>query len=175
MDNSGLKKTQIDEIVLVGGRTRIPKVQQLLKECFDGKELNKGSNPDETVAYGAVVQGGTLSGEGGEETKNIPPFDVTPLTLGIETIPRNSVIPPRRARPSAPPKTDSPPSAFKCLRVSVPRRRTTTSLRRWVGATVGMEQGKVKGRGGARESFAKQRRATTGLKKAGKCKRQAKA
>ena len=62
-------KSQIDEIVLVGGSTRIPKVQQLLKDYFDGKEPNKGVNPDEAVAYGAAVQGSILSGEGGEETK----------------------------------------------------------------------------------------------------------
>lgn len=66
---AGLKKTDIDEIVLVGGSTRIPKVQQLLKDFFDGKELNKGVNPDEAVAYGAAVQGGVLSGEGGKDNK----------------------------------------------------------------------------------------------------------
>ena len=59
-----MKKTDIDEIVLVGGSTRIPKVQELLKEYFDGKEPNKGVNPDEAVAYGAAVQGGILGGEG---------------------------------------------------------------------------------------------------------------
>ena len=69
MEDAGLQKSQIDEIVLVGGSTRIPKVQQLLKEYFDGKEPNKGVNPDEAVAYGAAVQGSILSGEGGEETK----------------------------------------------------------------------------------------------------------
>ena len=69
MDDAGLQKSQIDEIVLVGGSTRIPKVQQLLKEYFDGKEPNKGVNPDEAVAFGAAVQGGILSGEGGDETK----------------------------------------------------------------------------------------------------------
>jgi len=69
MEDAGLQKNQIDEIVLVGGSTRIPKVQQLLKDYFDGKEPNKGVNPDEAVAYGAAVQGSILSGEGGEETK----------------------------------------------------------------------------------------------------------
>lgn len=69
MDDAGLQKNQIDEIVLVGGSTRIPKVQQLLKDYFDGKEPNKGVNPDEAVAFGAAVQGSILSGEGGEETK----------------------------------------------------------------------------------------------------------
>lgn len=71
MEDAGLEKRQIDEIVLVGGSTRIPKVQQLLKDYFDGKETNKGVNPDEAVAYGAAVQGSILSGEGGDETKGI--------------------------------------------------------------------------------------------------------
>ncbi|XP_042983408.1 luminal-binding protein 5-like [Carya illinoinensis] len=71
MEDAGLENNQIDEIVLVGGSTRIPKVQQLLKDYFDGKEPNKAVNPDEAVAYGASVQGSILSGEGGEETKDI--------------------------------------------------------------------------------------------------------
>lgn len=63
IDDSGMKKTEIDEVVLCGGSTRIPKVQQLVKEFFNGKEPNRGINPDEAVAYGAAVQGGVLSGE----------------------------------------------------------------------------------------------------------------
>lgn len=65
MEDANLKKTDIHEIVLVGGSTRIPKVQELLKEYFDGKEPSKGVNPDEAVAFGAAVQGGILGGEGG--------------------------------------------------------------------------------------------------------------
>jgi heat shock protein 5 len=104
MEDADLKKGDIDEIVLVGGSTRIPKVQQLVKEFFDGKEPSRGINPDEAVAYGAAVQAGVLSGEdvGGE----VVLLDVNPLTLGIETvggmmtklISRNSVIPTKKSQ-----------------------------------------------------------------------------
>ncbi|KAG0707143.1 heat shock protein 70 family [Suillus ampliporus] len=103
LKDAKINKENIDEVVLVGGSTRIPKVQQLLKEYF-GKEPSKGINPDEAVAYGAAVQGGILSGE--EGTEEVVLVDVNPLTLGIETtggvftklIPRNTIIPTRKSQ-----------------------------------------------------------------------------
>ncbi|CAF3851340.1 unnamed protein product, partial [Rotaria sp. Silwood1] len=104
LEDADLKKTDIAEVVLVGGSTRIPKVQQLVKEFFDGKEPSRGINPDEAVAYGAAVQAGVLSGE--QDTGDIVLLDVNPLTLGIETvggvmtkvIPRNTVIPTKKSQ-----------------------------------------------------------------------------
>lgn len=104
MEDSKKKKNEINEIVLVGGSTRIPKVQELIKEYFDGREPNKGINPDEAVAYGAAVQGGVLSGD--EDSSDILLIDIAPLTLGIETvggvmtrlINRNTAIPTKKTQ-----------------------------------------------------------------------------
>lgn len=100
-----LDKTKIDEIVLIGGSSRIPKVQEMLSEYFNGKQLNKSVNPDEAVAYGAAIQASILSGEKHETTDGVVLLDVTPLTLGVETagnimtplIPRGTTIPTRKS------------------------------------------------------------------------------
>jgi len=101
-----MRKDDIDEIVMVGGSTRIPKVQQLIKDFFNGKEPNRGINPDEAIAYGAAVQAGILGGEKDEAIDDVLLIDVAPLSLGIETIggvmsavlPRGTVIPTKKSQ-----------------------------------------------------------------------------
>ena len=102
LKDANFHKNQIHEVVLVGGSKRIPRVQQLLQEFFDGKQLNKTINPDEAVAYGAAIQAAILSGDQSSEIKDVLLLDVAPLSLGIETagrvmttlIARNSRIQP---------------------------------------------------------------------------------
>lgn len=106
LKDSKLSKNQIDEIVLVGGSTRIPKVQQLLSDFFNGKELAKNINPDEAVAYGAAVQASILIGNRSAKTDDLVLLDVAALSLGLETagevmtvlIPRNSTIPSKKSQ-----------------------------------------------------------------------------
>jgi len=101
-----MSKKDVHQIVLVGGSTRIPRVQAMLSDHFDGRELNRGINPDEAVAYGAAVQGGILSGDAADATKDVLLLDVAPLSLGIETaggimtplVKRGTTIPVRKSQ-----------------------------------------------------------------------------
>lgn len=106
LQDAKMSKGDIDEIVLVGGTTRIPRVQELLSNYFNGKTLNKSLNPDESVAYGAAVQAAILTGQGNEKTNQLLLLDVAPLSLGIETaggvmtkiIERNTTIPTKKSQ-----------------------------------------------------------------------------
>lgn len=106
LKDSGISKNKIHEVVLVGGSTRIPKVVELLKDYFNGKEPNRSINPDEAVAYGAAVQAAILKGDQSEQIGSCVLVDVAPLSLGIETaggimtvlIPRNTTIPTKKSQ-----------------------------------------------------------------------------
>jgi heat shock 70kDa protein 1/2/6/8 len=106
LKDAKIDKASVNEIVLVGGSTRIPRIQQLLQDYFNGKELNKTINPDEAVAYGATVQAAILTGVGGKSVDSVVLLDITPLSLGIETaggvmtkiIERNTTIPTKKTQ-----------------------------------------------------------------------------
>jgi len=106
LQDSGMTAKEVNDVVLVGGSTRIPKVQALVQEYFNGKELNKSVNPDEAVAYGAAVQAHILTGGKSSKTEGLLLLDVTPLSLGVETsggvmtvlIPRNTTIPANKSQ-----------------------------------------------------------------------------
>lgn len=106
LTDAKMSKNQIDEIILVGGSTRIPKLQQMLSDYFNGKKLNNSINPDEAVAYGAAVQAAILMGVNDKKLESLLLLDVTPLSLGLETsgqimtvlIPRNTTIPTKKSQ-----------------------------------------------------------------------------
>jgi len=106
LSDSKIDKSRVHEVVLVGGSTRIPKVQQLLQDFFNGKELNKSIHPDEAVAYGAAVQAAVLHGVKAPDLEKLLLLDVAPLSLGLETaggvmtviIPRNTTVPTKKSQ-----------------------------------------------------------------------------
>src|SRR6185312_6104125 len=135
LKDAGISASQIDEVILVGGSTRIPKVQEIVEKFF-GKKPNKGVNPDEVVAIGAAIQGGVLSGD----VKDVLLLDVTPLSLGIETmggvmtrlIESNTTIPTRKSETFSTASENQPSVEINVLQGERPMAKDNKSLGRFI-------------------------------------------